>query len=161
MLVNPWHFHPPYVSAMCPRCQTVHTAVPLAVVLRDCTSRDELAQYYACTKCGLSTSKLVYAGPDDAPPGHVGPTVVAGFPPDIPAQNGEKRTLYFETSPKDGQELLTWMELYVARSRDFYPMRFRIYGIDIDDDIVRSALSAPDPLTAARDVVRRSLDYFD
>jgi len=161
MIINPWDFHPPYVSAMCPRCLTVHTAVPLAEVLRNCTSRDELAQYYVCTKCGLSTSKLVYAGPDDAAPGHVGPTVVAGFPPDIPAPNGEKRTLYLETAPKDGQELLTWMELYVARSPDFYPMRFRIYGIDVDDEVVRTALSAADPLFASTELLTRHLDFFD
>lgn len=106
MLINPWDFHPPYVSAMCPRCKTVHTAIPLAVALRDCTSRDQLARYYVCSNCGLSTSKLVYAGPDDAPAGYVGPRVVAGYAPDIPGANGEKGTLYFETAPQNRRELV-------------------------------------------------------
>lgn len=161
MLVNPWHFYPPYVAAKCPRCSTVHTAVPLSVVLRDCASRGELAKYYVCSSCGLSTSKFVYAESDDAPAGHVGPTVVVGHAPDVPAPNGGKRTLYFETVPETGEELLELIELYVARLPDLYPMRFRIYGVDADDGLVRSALTASDPLAAAKALMTSYLDFFD
>lgn len=161
MLINPWHFHPPYVAVMCPRCSEVHTAVPLVVALRDCTTRGELARYYQCTGCQLSTSKFVFAGPDDAPPGFVGPKVVVGFSPDLPAPNGEKRTLNFETVPETGEELLALIELYVAREPAFKPLRFRVYGVDADDEVIRSALSAADPLAAAKDLMRRYIDLFD
>lgn len=161
MLVNPWHFHPPYVAAKCPRCSKVHTAVPLAVVLRDCASRGELAQHYVCSNCRLPTSTFVYAGSEDAPPGYVVPKVVVGHAPDLPAPNGEKRTLHFETVPETAQELLTLIELYVARCPDLYPMRFRIYGVDADDSLVRSTLMAPDPLAAAKALMTHYLDFFD
>lgn len=161
MLVNPWHFHPPYVAAKCPRCSTVHTAVPLSVVLRDCASRGELARYYVCSSCGHSTSKFVYAGPDETPTGHVGPKVVVGHAPDVPAPNGEKRTLYFETVPETGEQLLELIKLYVARTSDLFPMRFRIYGVDADDNVVRSVLKASDPLSAAKALMTDYLDFFD
>lgn len=161
MLINPWHFHPPYVAAMCPRCSEVHTAVPLAVALRDCPSRSDLVRYYECTGCRFSTSHFVYAEPDDAPPGFVGPMVVLGFAPDMPVSNGEKRTLYFETAPKNGLELLALIELYFARAPDFYPLRFRLYGIDVDEEIVMEVLSAAAPLSAAKALANRYINCFD
>lgn len=161
MLINPWDFHPPYVAVMCPRCSTVHTAVPLSVVLRDCSSRGELAHYYVCSNCGVSTSKFVYAGSGDAPAGHEGSKVVVGHAPDVPAPNGEKRTLYFETVPETGEELLELIELYVARLPDLYPMRFRLYGVDVDDALVRTTLTASAPLAAAKALMTSYLDFFD
>lgn len=91
----------------------------------------------------------------------MGARVVVGHAPDVPAPNGERRTLYFETVPETGEELLELIELYVSRSPDLYPMRFRIYGVDADDSLVRSALTESDPLSAAKALMTRYLDFFD
>lgn len=161
MLINPWDFHPPYVAAMCPGCKTVHTAVPLAVVLRDCTSRDNLAPYYRCRTCGLATARFVHVLPGDAAPDCTLPPVVVGAAPDVPKADGEQRTLYLETAPSNGQELLDLIELYVTRGPAFQPISFRVYGVDADDGVIRAVLSASDPLAAAKTLVARYLDLFE
>ena len=161
MLINPWHFHPPYPEVKCPACGWVHVALPLVEALRECLSRDDLARYYRCFNCRKPTAAFVFAEPEDAPLGCTLQPIVVGVAPDILNADGQLRTLYCETAPKDGQELLGLIELYVAREPTFKPLRFRVYGVDADDEVIRSALSAADPLATAKDLVKRYIDLFD
>lgn len=161
MLINPWHLHPPYFDAMCPRCGWAHKVIPLFVALRESSTREALARFYYCFRCKGPTSEFVHAAPDDALQGHTLQPVVVGVAPDVLREGGMKRTLYFETAPRDALELLELLKLHRARSKILMPVRFRILGIDVDEDDIDSVLSDADQLKAARALQTRFLNLFD
>ncbi len=161
MLINPWHFHPPYPEVKCPACGWVHVALPLVEALREGLSRDDLARYYRCFNCRKPTAAFVFAEPEDAPLGCTLQPVVVGVAPDSLNADGQLRTLYCETAPKDGQELLALIELYVARESALRPLKFRILSVDVDEEVIQAVLSAPDPLAAATALHTSYVHYFD
>ena len=161
MMINPWHFHPPYPEVKCPACGWVHAALPLIEALRDCQTRDDLARYYRCFHCSKPSVEFLLAKPGDAPLGCTLQPVVVGVAPNVLNAHGKLRGLYCETAPNDGKELLELIELYFARKPALQPMKFRILSVDADDEVLAAVLSAPDPQAAAKALFLQHLDYFD